>query len=69
MNIEVRAWYRNTMSGTSRIDKELSAPKHEVPDDMAYQMMACLESIGLKKHESHSHLWYEKITDCLQIRR
>lgn len=60
MLVETRAWYTRGAGYNAMEDKDISIPKHEIPDEMAIKFMTILEQrFGLKRHENSTQIWYD----------
>lgn len=63
MMYEVRSLYQNRINSIPLLDEECSVAKTEITDDKAAQYMNLLESMGYKRHENTSSVFYTKRSD------
>ena len=67
MKLEVKASYSRGFGYTYKQDTELSEPAREISQEEAKQYMGLLESMGLRKHETQSQIFYDQHTDSNHV--
>ena len=68
MMLEINVYYQNGIGTMPHKDVELCVPAHDISNDDAQRYMSLLESIGAKRHETETQIFYDLIEDARHSR-